>query len=454
VNLIGVFVFACFALPGVAMTTLLAAAGARGLLAAAAGSVIAEGTPYLLFRWGHVPHAAHVWIIVALTLYLLHGRRPRDARLAAAWTLVLPLVLLTNVYLFAMGGACWIASLAQRSLDRTISPGRAGVEFAAVASIVLLVMAVTGILSSDLGRAGSGGFGWWSMNLLSPIVPQMSGLVPRLARFRIGMGGQYEGFAWLGGGVVLLGVATARAWLRWLRARGRAHVALLGVFVVFLLFALSNQVYAGSRLVLDVALPAGVVNLLGTFRASGRFFWPIGYAFAAGSIVLTLRSYRPAIGMPLLAVAAVLQAIDVAPLRAAIAASAVRPAAPLIDRAATAALVARAREVRLYPSYDCAQRFVTTTAGEQRAVDRILALNMEFQLIAVRQLVPINAVYTARPFQDCATELAEMRERLLPGVLTVWLIDYRPSAAQMGDGALMATCATASNLRWCLVPER
>jgi hypothetical protein len=158
--------------------------------------------------------------------------------------------------------------------------------------------------------------------------------------------------------------------------------------------------------------------------------------------------------VPLLVVAAVLQAIDVTPLRAAIAASAARPAPPLLDRSATAALVARAREVRLYPSYGCAQRFATITADQQRAVDRILALNMEFQLIAVRQRVPINAVYTARALHDCAAEFAEMRAPLLPGVLYVWLIGYRPSAAQIGDGTLMPECATASNLRWCLVPER
>jgi hypothetical protein len=273
VNLIGVFVFACFALPGVSMTGLLAAAGARSLIAAAAGTMIAEATPYLLYRWGHVPHAAHVWIIVGLALYLLQVRRPREAWGAVAWGLVLPLVLLTNVYLFAMSGACWAAALAQRLLDRTASLWRIAAEFAGVAGVVLLVMAVTGILSPELGSAGSGGFGWWSMNLLSPVVPQMSGLLPRLAHFRIGMGGQYEGFAWVGGGVLFLGVATARAWLRWLRARGRAHLALLAIFTLFMLFALSNRVWFGSHLVLDVDLPDRVLKLLGTFRASGRFFW-------------------------------------------------------------------------------------------------------------------------------------------------------------------------------------
>jgi hypothetical protein len=453
VNLIGLFIFACFALPGVAMAGLLAAAGARGLIAVAAGALIADATPALLFGWGHVPHSAHAWIIVALVLYLLQVRRSRGARLAAAWTAVLPFVLLTNVYLFAMCAACWAAALAQRLLDRTISIARAGAECAAVAGVIVLVMAVTGILSPTLGQAGSEGFGYWSMNVLSPVLPQMSGLIPRLRNFRIGMGGQYEGFAWLGGGVLFLGVASARAWGRWLRARARAHGVLLAVFALFLAFALSNRVWFGSDLVLDVELPARVLNLLGTFRASGRFFWPLGYAFAAGSIVLTLRTYRPAIGMALLAVAALLQAIDVTPLRAVIAASAAHPGAPRLDRAATAALIARAREVRLYPSYDCAQRFAMPTVETRRAVEQILALNMEFQLLAVRQAVPINAVYTARPLRSCAAELAEMRERLVPGILYVWLIDYRPTPEQLGNGALVSECATAPNLRWCLLPD-
>jgi len=453
VNLIGLFLLACLALPAVAMTTLLAAAGHREPIAALSGSLIAVATPYLLFRWGHIALSAQFLIVLALSLYLVHRRRPRDLRLAAVWSLFLPFVLLTNVYLLAMCGACWGAALMQRRVDGRISTEWAAVEVLCVAGGMLMVMEPTGILSSDLGSAASWGFGWWSMNLLSPIVPQMSGLIPPLARFRIGMPGQYEGFAWVGGGVLFLGVLTARAWLRWLRARARAHLVLLAVFGLFFLFALSNRIYAGTFLLVDINLPAPLVGLLGMFRSSGRFFWPIGYAFAAGSIVLTLRNFRPAVSTALLAVAALLQVIDVEPIRSAIAAATLEAAAPDLDRAKAAALVQRAHEVKVFPSYDCALQtwFFGHQSQPEGPEGKAPLLNLEFQLLAVRNDRPINSVYAARLHKDCQVERAEMHEPRRRGTLYIYLLDLPPW--QMSELPLADGCASARGFRYCLLPE-
>jgi hypothetical protein len=313
-------------------------------------------------------------------------------------------------------------------------------------------MTLTGILSRNLGSAAAFGFGWWSMNLLGAIVPQMSGLVPPLRNFVIGMPGQYEGFAWLGGGVLLLGAATARAWVRWERARAPAHAMLLAILTLFFLFALSNRVFASRHLMFELPLPPRIVEMLGTFRSSGRFFWPIGYAFAAGSIVLVLRTYRPAVSVPVLMAAAVLQLIDAEPLRSAIAASAARADKSYLDRAATAALVARAREVRVFPTYECAMK-AFYASGNTDVEPTQMRMNLEFQLLAVRYHRPINSVYIARLGRDCAAEVKQAYAPLRPGILYVWLDDSQPDPAQVGNAGPDA-CGIGGNYRWCLLPER
>jgi hypothetical protein len=282
-------------------------------------------------------------------------------------------------------------------------------------------------------------------------VPQMSGLIPPLAKTVIGAPGQYEGYAWIGGGVLLLVAASARAWWPWLQRRGRRHMVIITIFAGFLLLALSNRIYLFNILLLDIPLPAAVNHALGTFRSSGRFFWPIGHALAAGSILLVLRNYRPAISVPLLLAASVLQLIDTAPLRAAIVASASAPAPARVDRTQAADLVGRARAVMVFPSFDCAAQGFGTGRFSGAEANRLTVLNMEFQLLAARRNLPINSVDSARLHVDCAAESAMQRQQLRPGVLYVYFTPFRPDPAQFGRHGPDA-CGEVDHSTYCLLP--
>ena len=353
INLIGIYLFACLVLPGVAMTTVLAKAGQRSLLAAITGTAIAEATPWLLLRWGHIASFAQFWVIFALALYLLTLRHPRDWRINAAWLCLLPIVLLNNMYLFAMVGACWMAALVQRRLDHSATAWWLFVELSAMIGVTAAVALATGILSPDLGSAGSEDFGVYSMNLASPLVPQMSGVIPGLRNYRLGMGSQIEGFAWLGlGGLSLLALSLPE-WFTWIRRRASRHIVLICLMGSFLLFALSNKVYVGSHLLLNVPLPERVIHLLGTYRSSGRFFWPIGYALIAASIILTLRRYNPVTSIVVLSVIAAIQVVDVSPIRRMVAESSSDAAPSIFDRQPAATLTARSNAVMIFPSFGC-----------------------------------------------------------------------------------------------------
>jgi hypothetical protein len=452
VNLLGVYVFACLALPGVAMTALLAVLGQRGLLAAIAGTAIAETTPYLLYRWGHTALLAQFWIIAGLALYAATMRHPSNRRVAVAWSALLVVSFLNAIYLFVMVGIIWTAGLLQRLLDRSVSRKRLLLEFVAPTGIVVCLAIVTGILSPQLGAAPSRDFGRFSLNLAGPFVPQMSGVIPWLSDYRVGMKDQYEGFAWVGLGVLLLCVTSLPAWIVWARHNGRRHLMLLCAFAALFLFALSNKVYVGSHPLVAIPLPRTVLDMLGAFRASGRFFWPIGYALAAGSILLTLRSYRPAVGFGILSLACALQVLDVEPLRQAIAATTGRPTAPSIDRERRESLIARASSVELFPSTGCADQLRQERMISLPESIRLGQANEEVQLAAARLARPINTVYMSRILRDCYDDDALEQTSLRDGVLYIYMTSYTPAQAQLGNHSADDVCSTLDSLYYCLMP--
>jgi hypothetical protein len=287
VNLLGVYTLACFVLPGPAVTWALAAARVRNLVAMAAGTVFAVTMPILLWRWGHLASCAQFLIPGALALYLHTVPMRRRWTFAALWCGYLLLCLCFNNYLFVMAGAVFAAALAQRWLDGTDDWRGSAVVAAAAFLSVLLCMIALGFIGNALRGAGSFGFGYFSMNLLSPVYPQRSGLLPGFDGVLDATGGQYEGFAWLGAGFLLASLFALPLLVRWLRANWWRHAMLLVVLAGCVLAALSPRIFAGDALLVDLPLPAylarGGAALHGAPRqAAGAGGRAAGFAGPAG----------------------------------------------------------------------------------------------------------------------------------------------------------------------------
>lgn len=476
INLFGLFIFACFVLPGVAMTALLAVCGQRHLCAALAATCLAEATPFLWYRWGQTALLAQFVLIVAWCLYCATTRWPGARRIAWTWLLLLAFTLLTNVYLLAMTLTIWGVSFLQKCRSRQ-APIRALVaEPLAIAVVIACLMLLTGMLTPDLTSESNGDFGAYPMNLASAFIPQMSGVIPGLSAYQVGL--EYEGFAYLGlGTLLLLACALPGSWV-WLRRNANHHIFAIALLVLLFLFAVSNQVHLGSHLLLSIPLPAWLDRILATFRSSGRFFWPVGYALMAFGLLQVLRNFRPGIALGILVIAAIVQLIDVGPLRALVAASAATPRAAVIDRQQTAGFIRESRAVMVFPTFGCVVKAMDGGARPVLPADELLALtsrdpfssprvapasrvvvaqrelllqaNMELMLIAARANVPVNTVYNARLSTDCAAEQRTMREELRPGVAYFYLAGV-PPAAQRLPGSV---CRQREWFVRCLIPDR
>jgi hypothetical protein len=429
VNPFGAWAAFCIAASALSMTALVATLGQRGIAAAIAATIAGLCMPALLQRWGHMSLMAQWEIVLGLIIYFRLRSGPPTIGLATASLLLAALALWTHSYIFVMVVGILAATLAQAVIDRRL-PILQSISTAALFAIVLSgLVFVSGHVSSK-GSLAAEGFGIFSMNLMSPFTPQLSGLFPAMRQLIVdGTGGQYEGLSYFGAGILFLG------FLALLRRRPaalpewRAHACLIAVLAAFTAFAVSNQIYVGIWHVVTIPLPDPVLTLASMFRSSGRFFWPCLCLLTAIAIAAAPLLWGRA-ACWLLLLATVLQFADTAPVRSALAARIAEPAAALLSDADWGNAIRQHEFLRVVPPYGC--------VGER--ADEIA---IELQLLASRENVPTNTVYATRYQANCTPPGATP---LAAGELRVYLLlDRRaetpPATAPCAASSTMAVCS-------------
>jgi len=372
---------------------LAARLGQRNLATAAMATLTGLCMPALLARWGHMSMMAQFEIVLALIFYLNNQRCNRPWRLFVPAALLMWLALWTHTYIFVMVSAIVLAAIAQAARNRVLSVKSLAVILTGLGLVIGTVIALSGHLQTR-GALGAEGVGLFSMNLLSPFFPQRSGLYASLRdAIADGTGGQYEGFSYLGIGVLMLLLMTLPWQVRKLHQAWRKHPWLVGLFFGLTLFALSNFIYLGPLQLLHLPLPDSVLQFASMFRATGRFFWPVMYTLAALAIAGPIAFYGRR-GALLLLVALPLQWLDTTPLRRDFAARVRTPGQSHINPAAWEAAIGRHDSVRVLPQFFC--------LAAQRGWNSEIAVHL--QLLAAFADRAINTVYTARQTADCRAE--------------------------------------------------
>jgi hypothetical protein len=218
---------------------------------------------------------------------------------------------LFHPYLFIFATGLFSAPALEALLARDPNKWRIVRDFllAAAAPVVLIT-----ILSGPVGGADRG-FGFASMNLISPIWPQHSGLFGPSLPIIDATGLQHEGFNYLGAGNLLLVLCSALL-LIWRRDFGwRTWRALVFVLLGLTLLALSTRVFVGNMLVINLGTKIWD-QVFGIVRSSGRAFWPVGYALVLASIAYLVAGLPPAAYRGVLVGAVILQLLDTSTFRA------------------------------------------------------------------------------------------------------------------------------------------
>jgi hypothetical protein len=174
------------------------------------------------------------------------------------------------------------------------------------------------IFGSGSPYSGSG-YTQYAMNVLSPINPAMSALY--FKSFEVFPSQAYEGFNYLGMGIIIIGfVCLSRSPALIRQPWKPALRPILLASVLLTILALSTRITLGQRVLFTIPMPQAVLNLLATFRSSGRFFWPVHYLLILGALVGTIATLPTVMARRLvLTVGLLVQYFDTLPLRAAVA---------------------------------------------------------------------------------------------------------------------------------------
>jgi hypothetical protein len=423
---IGIWHALVVVLQPIAAVWCLRAAGERRLLPAIGVALAAAAMPAWLARHGHAALMGHFLLLLALGGYLRLVRASSVAGWIAAAGLSLA-ALLTHPYLAAMVLALLGAAPLTLLLRGDARWWHAALGAALCAAVVAAALWTLGYL----GATGEGGYGRYALNLLSPVWPARSAVLPLVAGEvdATGMGG-WEGYNWLGAGLLAgLVVLAVRAPGALAGALGR-HAGLALALAALTLLAVSFRVGLGAHVVLDLGPPPA---LLEQFRASGRFFWPVGYALLLGMAVLLART--PRTGAALVLLLGLVQWIDAAPNRRALADWADRRMPWSVDAAALRPALAEARSLTILPSWVC------IPPEGHAARERV----QELLLLASERAVPVNTMQLSRwrsPPRCADAETAATPPA--PGELRLVL----PEAASLLGGA--AGCRPLGGLIACL----
>lgn len=336
-------------------------------------------SPALMARIGHISLMSHWIILFALALYIRTRRLPDFPKLG--WTGLLVSAFYVNIYLFGMASGVYVAALFSKSFRWNI---RLIIDFAFPFIVLMgsLFVTLLPLPSGEITREW--GFGYYSMNLLSPV------LGGRLFQVQASVGaGQYEGFNYLGLGVILALGWSLRMWRRADQGFFYRHWPLSTLMVGYALYALSNQIYFGGAQVLVVEYPSVLESFTSQFRASGRFFWPVGYCVVIFSMLMLYRSLKRGWWVSAVLILLFLQLADLKSRYSVLKDTLSRQPVQQIDSAAWDQLLGgKVRHLYFYPKFKC---------GAQPPHDSLLPV-MKY---AAERQYSLNTGYVARYTPRC-----------------------------------------------------
>lgn len=348
------------------------------------GGLLFACLPFTLLRmYGHTALSSQ-WLLV---LSIWAALRSRDLP-GPRWFLVNGGVLLLacgfNPYLALMVGI----SLGGFTLLHLGWPARAALalRLPGLMLVGLLGLWLFGFLSA--AAVPEGGYGQYSMNMLGPLDSNGAGRILALDVTDATGGQSFEGFAYLGVGILVL---CAMAVLLGLRQRGVGSVPFrrvwLLVVLVYLLALSTTVTLSGMTFQLPVAEP--LVELLSRFRASGRFFWIGAFWLLALSIATLCYRYSPARVAAVLATCLALQLVDVSRIAGELHAGA-REDQRLMPPAALLRAVPGSDRLILLPPWQCDHQ---QSPGGLRGYEI-------FGIVAAREKLLTNSFYAARTLPE------------------------------------------------------
>ena len=255
-------------------------------------SVFFTVSPYILQRMFAHTSLGGQWIIIwglIIWLYDLGGRF--YVKKGIIWTITLCLAATIHIYFIPMIVVFIFCEsineyLKNKKLRNSIFIFLCPIVFALLFLYLLGAFIQGGELSIE-------GLGFFSANLNTLFNPIFG--ISKIYKELPHGGGQYEGMGYLGAGIILLMIISGYQLFlnrRKLKEEKKyKNIKILLTFLacsIFLILALSPTVMLGEQILFEIPWPDFITKILGIFRSSGRFIWPLSYVIMLFCIVTVI----------------------------------------------------------------------------------------------------------------------------------------------------------------------
>lgn len=313
----GIYIFLCFILQGIS-SGMLINLFSQDKIFTNIGVVLFCYSPIMIERaFRHTALASH-WLIIFMLYFYFKSRK--DQKLSLKCCILPVLCIGIHPYFLPMVFGLMFAVCVELLIINVKTLFRSAIALTSSLAMTL----GTGYLIGALGTTESlsrSGFGHYSMNLNSIVNPiSCSGIVwSKFFKVLPQIRGNYDGFNYLGLGVILLLVLVTVAFVvkkHDLKELFVNNGILFLLSLAFMLFAVSNVVTLNGITLFKYPLPDKILSLAGIFRASSRMFYPVYYLLilaginGINSILLSLSGNGKC---TLLLLITVIQLIDISP---------------------------------------------------------------------------------------------------------------------------------------------
>ncbi|MCR4589554.1 MAG: DUF6311 domain-containing protein [Lachnospiraceae bacterium] len=306
----GIYGLFSFAMTGGTAALLIYKLSGSGTAALLSAPLVAESFIMLQRMFYHTSLTAHYLIIIPMLFYLYDGYKWSVVKKCCVWGIYFFIAVMIHPYLWAMGAVIAAFSFIEEILRiKTLVPALA--TAAVSGALTFAGLYITGAFYGNVEAAYS--FGGYEANLNTFINSMGKGrFLPELP---LKNPSQYEGFAYLGLGGLILVIAALIMFIRTFgQNKGKDRKMLIFILCpVFIILSVIPEITFNTRMLIKLPLPGAVMRILGIFRSNGRFIWPAVILIYAGAVMLICRSKKKVMPALCLVLCLIVQIMDMSP---------------------------------------------------------------------------------------------------------------------------------------------
>jgi hypothetical protein len=226
----------------------------------------------------HTALASHYLILMAFLLYIYRDRIEKRWKRVCLWAVLGVLCITIHFTIYAMVSVM----LAGYALWETLEEKKISVFFSYLLTYLASTVSAFWFFGGFYGNVSSEaeGLGLFSANLNSLFNPID---YSRIIKEFPSSGAQYEGLSYVGITALILTIPAVAYIMGNMKKIWEEHrnliISMIFTSLVLWIIALSPKVTFGNHVLYEIPLPKAVYDAWSMFRASGRFLWPVMYAY-------------------------------------------------------------------------------------------------------------------------------------------------------------------------------